>query len=92
MKATRMAAVALVLAASASAGPGRADDNGTAEQQQDCIGDALVWCGHHIFAPDRNLKIGDCLWEQRAQISVACRSHLRPPKKPTPIGDRRQQR
>jgi hypothetical protein len=63
------------------------------------MGDALAWCGQYIFAPDRNLKIGDCLWEHRAQISGACRSHLLPPnshllppKKPAPSSERRKQR
>jgi hypothetical protein len=61
-------AVALVLAVSVSAGPAFANDNGTAEQQGDCMGDALAWCGQYIFAPDRNLKIGDCLWERRTDL------------------------
>jgi hypothetical protein len=75
-----------------SAGPALADDNGTPVQQGDCMGDALAWCGQYIFAPDRNLKIGDCLWEHRAQISGACRLHLLPPKKPGPSSERRKQR
>src|SRR5258708_10230859 len=81
-------AVALVLAVSVSAGPALADDNGTAGQQGDCMGDALAWGGHYIFRPDRNLQIGDCLWEHPAQISGACRSHLGPPKKPAPRNQR----
>ena len=72
-------AAALLLAASS---PAVAD--GRADQEQDCINDALTWCGQHVFAPDRDLKIGDCLWEHRTQISRACRSHLRPPKRPPP--------
>jgi hypothetical protein len=80
----KMLAIALVLAASASARPALADDAGTAEQQRDCMGDALTYCGQYIFAPDRNVQIGDCLWRYRAQISRECRSHLRPPKKPPP--------
>jgi hypothetical protein len=40
----------------ASAGSALADDKGTAEQQQDCMGDALAWCGEYVFAPDRNLN------------------------------------
>lgn len=87
-----MKAIAVALVLAASARMVLADDNGTVEQQQDCMGDALVWCGQWVFAPDRNLKIGDCLWEHRVQISGACRSHLRPPKKPVPTGERRQQR
>ncbi len=75
-------AVALLLAASASAGSALAEDNGTAEEQRDCTGDAMTYCGQYIFAPDRNTRIGNCLWAYRAHISAACRAHLRPPKKP----------
>ena len=73
----RMLAVALMLAASASAGPARAD-NGTAEQQRDCMNDAMTYCSQYIFAADRNARIGACLWQNRAQISRACFAHLRP--------------
>ncbi len=73
----KMLAAVLLLAASA---PAIADER--ADQERDCIGDALTWCGQHVFAPDRDLKIGDCLWERRTQISRACRSHLRQPKRP----------
>jgi hypothetical protein len=77
----RMLAVALGLATFASAGSARADSNGTAEQQRDCMNDAMTYCSEHVFAPDRNEKIGTCLWQHRAQISRACYVHLRPPKK-----------
>jgi hypothetical protein len=77
----RMLAVALGLATFASAGSARADNNGTAEQQRDCMNDAMTYCSEHVFAPDRNEKIGACLWQHRAQISRACYVHLRPPKK-----------
>jgi hypothetical protein len=77
-----MLAVTLGLAAFASAGPALADDDdGTPEQQRDCRNDAMTHCGQFIFAPDRNAKIGACLWQRRAQVSRECRSHLRPPKK-----------
>jgi hypothetical protein len=78
----------LVLAASASPGPVlaqvHADDNGTPEQQRDCTGDAMVHCGPFLFAPDRNVQIGNCLWLHRTEISKECRAHLRPPLPPPP--------
>jgi hypothetical protein len=74
----RMLAVALALTAFALAGPGRAGENGTAEQQRDCTGDAMTYCSQYIFALDRNARIGACLWQNRAQISRACFAHLRP--------------
>jgi hypothetical protein len=77
----RTKTLAVLLAASAV--PALADE-GTAEQQRDCVIDVITWCGEHIFAPDRDKKIGDCLWERRTQISSACRSHLRPPKNSAP--------
>jgi hypothetical protein len=77
----RMLAVALVLAAFASAGPARAGDDGTAEQQRDCMNDAMTYCSQYIFAPDRNTRIGTCLWQYRAQISRACYAHLRPTRR-----------
>jgi hypothetical protein len=77
----RMLAAALGLAAFLSACPARADDNGTAEQQRDCMNDAMTWCSQYIFAPDRNTRIGGCLWQRRAQISRACYAHLHPPRK-----------
>jgi hypothetical protein len=73
----RMLAVALMLAAFASAGPARAGASGTAEQQRDCTSDAMTWCSQYIFAADRNARIGACLWQNRAQISKACYAHLR---------------
>jgi hypothetical protein len=82
MKATMLAA-ALLLAASASVEPALGDQD-RAEQERDCTNDALTWCSQYIFAPDRDEQIGYCLWEHRTQISRACRSHLRPPKRPLP--------
>jgi hypothetical protein len=76
--------VALVLAASAAARPALADDNGTPEEQRDCTGDAMIHCGPFLFAPDRNVQIGNCLWLHRAEISKECRAHLRPPP-PLPL-------
>jgi hypothetical protein len=76
---TKMLLVAFVLVTSASAGRAFADDNGTAEQQRDCMSDALTYCIQYIFAPDRDAQIGGCLWQHRAQISKACYSHLRSP-------------
>lgn len=77
----RMLAVGLGLAALVSASAVRADENGTAEQQRDCMNDAMTWCSQYIFVPDRNTRIGNCLWQRRAQISRACYAHLRPPRK-----------
>jgi hypothetical protein len=77
----RIFAVALGVAAFAAAGSASADDNGTAEQKRDCMNDAMTHCGQYVFAPDRNEKIGACLWQNRAQISKACYAHLRPPKR-----------
>jgi hypothetical protein len=77
----RIIAVALGLAAFATTGSAAADDRGTAEQQRDCMNDAMTFCSEHVFAPDRNEKIGACLWQHRAQISRACNAHLRPPRK-----------
>jgi hypothetical protein len=77
----RMLAIALVLAAFASAGPTRAGGDGTAEQQRDCTSDAITYCSQYIFASDRNTRIGACLWQNRAQISRACYAHLRPMKR-----------
>jgi hypothetical protein len=76
-----MLAVALGLAVFGASGPMLAADNddGTPEQQRDCRGDAMTYCGQFIFAPDRNARIGECLWQRRAQVSRECRSHLRPP-------------
>lgn len=82
----RMLAVASGLAAFASAGAFA--DNLTQDphqdhhqdQQRDCMGDAMTYCSQHIFAPDRDAKIGYCLWQYRASISRECRSHLRPRK------------
>lgn len=71
----------LAVFALASAGPADADDRGTPEQQRDCMNDAMTFCSQHIFAPDRNDKIGLCLWQHRTQISRACFVHLRPPKR-----------
>jgi hypothetical protein len=80
--AAKMLAVTLCLVAFGSAGPALADDDdGTPEEQRDCRHDAMTYCSQYIFAPDRNKKIGDCLWQRRAQISRECRSHLRPPRK-----------
>jgi hypothetical protein len=76
-----MLAMAVRLAAFVSACPAGAADNGTAEQQRDCVNDAMTWCSQFIFAPDRNTKIGDCLWQHRTQISRACYARLRPPRK-----------
>jgi hypothetical protein len=80
--------IVLVLAASVSPGPtlapALADENGTPEQQRDCTGDVMVHCGQFIFAPDRNVQIGGCLWQHRAEISKECRAHLRPPAPPPP--------
>ena len=80
MKAMMLAA-ALLLAASVVL----AEDE-RAEQARDCTNDALTWCSQYIFAPDRDEQIGYCLWLHRTQISKACRSHLRLPKKPPPGG------
>jgi hypothetical protein len=81
MRANGLAVVSFLIAC-ASSGPAVADD--IAAQQRDCMIDALTWCSQWIFAPDRDLKIGDCLWQHRAQISRACYAHLRPPKKSAP--------
>jgi hypothetical protein len=74
----RTLAAALGLAAFASACPAWAEDSGTADQQRDCMNDAMTYCSQYIFAPDRNARIGACLWQYRAQISRACYAHLRP--------------
>lgn len=79
----RMLAVASGLAAFASTGPALADNptqDQHQDQQRDCMGDAMTYCSQHIFAPDRDAKIGYCLWQYRASISRECRSHLRPRK------------
>jgi hypothetical protein len=71
----------MVTLALAAAGAAHADDRGSADQQRDCMNDAMTFCSQHIFAPDRNDKIGLCLWQHRSQISRACLSHLRPPRR-----------
>jgi hypothetical protein len=83
--------IVLVLAASASAvvAQAHAEDNGTPEQQRDCMGDAMVHCGAFLFAPDRNVQIGNCLWLHRTEISKECRAHLRPPPPPSPPPQRK---
>lgn len=68
--------VALGLVTFASAAV--ADDRGTPQQQRDCTTDAMTYCSEYIFAPDRNAKIGACLWQHRGQVSKACQSELRP--------------
>jgi hypothetical protein len=73
----RMVVAALVVAGAACTISARADER--ADQQRDCTGDAMNFCSQFIFAPDRDLRIGSCLWEHRAQISPACRTHLHPP-------------
>jgi hypothetical protein len=73
--------VALGLVTVASAGSAVADDRGTAQQQRDCTNDAMTYCSQYIFASDRNAKIGACLWQHRGQISKACQSQLRPPRR-----------
>lgn len=78
---TRLLAVALGLVTVASAGPALAEGNGTPEQRRDCTNDAMTYCSQHIFAPDRDARIGDCLWQHRMQISRECRAHLRPLRK-----------
>ena len=65
----------------ASAGSVVADDRGTAQQQRDCTNDAMTYCSQYIFVSDRNAKIGACLWQHRGQISKACQSQLRPPRR-----------
>jgi hypothetical protein len=61
----------------AHTGPAHAGNSeGTPEEQRDCQADALTYCGEHIFAPDRNTRIGNCLMQHRAQISRECRAHL----------------
>jgi hypothetical protein len=74
--------VALILVVSAAGRPAIADEQ--ADQERDCKDDALTWCGQYVFAPNRDQQIGYCLWEHRTQISSACRSHLRQPKRPPP--------
>jgi hypothetical protein len=76
--------VTLALAC-APAGAAHADDRGSPEQQRDCMNDAMTFCSQHILAPDRNDKIGLCLWQHRMQISRACFAHLRPPKRGIPL-------
>jgi hypothetical protein len=60
--------VGLVLAALTAARPALADER--ADQERDCTGDVLTWCGQYVFAPDRDEQIGYCLWEHRTQIRV----------------------
>jgi hypothetical protein len=73
---------ALAFFAFASAEPADADHKGgTPEQQRDCMSDAMAFCSQHIFAPDRDDKIGLCLWQHRTQISRACFAHLRAPRR-----------
>jgi len=79
--------VTVAVAAWAPAGQAVADDNGTSEEQRDCMNDAMMFCSQHIFAPDRNERIGLCLWQHRLQISRACYGHLRaPPRRSQQIG------
>lgn len=79
----RTLAVTLVAAAAVAAfapeGRAVADENGSFEEQRDCMNDAMMFCSQHIFAPDRNERIGFCLWQHRYQISRACSTHLRTP-------------
>jgi hypothetical protein len=77
----KMVAAVSAISALVLAGPAPAEDRGTPEQERDCMQDAMTYCGEHIFAPDRNAKIGLCLWQHRTQISRACFAHLRPPKR-----------
>jgi hypothetical protein len=73
--------VILGIAMFALASSALADDRGTAQQQRDCMDDAMTHCSQYIFAPDRDAKIAACLWLHRAQISKACQSHLRPQRR-----------
>jgi hypothetical protein len=74
---TNVPAAVLILTAFMSAGPALADDNGTADQQRDCSNDAMIDGNRYIFAPDRDAKIGLCLWHHRTLISQACQAQLR---------------
>jgi len=87
MNAIRTLMVTMAVAACAPANQAVADENGTTEEQRDCINDAMTFCSQHIFAPDRNERIGLCLWQHRYQISRACYGHLRAPaRRSQPMG------
>lgn len=81
MNAVRTLLVTAAVAVGAPTVQALAEDNGTADEQRDCINDAMSFCSMYIFAPDRNERIGMCLWQHRYQISRACYGHLRAPSR-----------